>query len=247
MAFAVRYPNYESLASLAGEDIMGRDTLDTNNAGIYFAGKIPGQKYLIKYRLNFELHRYFDQKLVQHLGDFSDRKRLDGVGCIWGSYTRYFDERWNMTRSGKKSLETSAGIKLSLRSRISNQNHYDADQLTFIDDYYDYTDFSANPYITFRILPADLAFQLSYKVDYRRYTDRPTQEDETGIYTDKKFYQWTHYTDLTCSYPLKKFIPGLSLETSVDLYVSDSNMKYEQTYCYNYTSVSYRFGAVYEF
>ncbi|MBI4375063.1 MAG: hypothetical protein HY549_01310 [Elusimicrobia bacterium] len=248
LTFSVlRYPNYQSLSSAVGLELGGKDTLDTNDIMAFYALELPGDKQTFKGSLNFETYAYTDQKLIDSQGAFIAEKRLDKLATFRLGYSRYLEGRVLDWWSERPSEQTILGLDVYSKLKLSNQNHYDVEQLAFIAGFYDYITVGFSPSLAGRIAALDLILQLYYDLSLRRYFNRPIQDADSGLYQGAKLRQTTHMLGVNLKYPLTWWLNGLMAEAAAGANISGSNMKYEKLYRYNYSSFSYQMGLRYDF
>ncbi len=75
------------------------------------------------------------------------------------------------------------------------------------------------------------------------YNGRYTQ-DAAGAYRSSKIYQTAWISRFSLTYPIMK---GFSLKTAYSYQVSNSNMRYEADYRYNYRASNFLMGLNWEF
>ncbi|MFH1416236.1 MAG: hypothetical protein ABIH89_09170 [Elusimicrobiota bacterium] len=241
--YTMRFPNYESLASEEDMELIGKNIFDTDNSSFFLKSDIflPLDVHN-RWEYSYNRSKYLDQKLVTDAGDYSEEKRLNQTHKLKCTlyYTLPESNSWRARRAGHK---TYLRLFLSWKQRISNQNHFNTDVLTFISDYYSYTKLGIGPSVTVKFVPSNIKFYLGYEYSRKQYKERPVQ-DEDGYYEDDKFFSDTSIISLGIYYPLTK---SLTLNLSGNYSDVRSNTEYEAYYSYNYSSANYLLGVSYEY
>lgn len=240
-SYTLRFPNYESLessvtASGLGRELAGKNTLDSDNLmttlGFEGAfGRIKSGLRLVSIAKN-----YPDQTVVTESGDFSASKRKDSFLAA--------DINAGYPYKLKEGLLIMPVVSLQFVTNDSNQGHYDARKTKYIPDYYDYgtTGFGLGAdFLLGREKP--VALSLSFISARQAYKDRLSQ-DIDGNYLAEKIYSDESVITLTFA---QQIAGGFKLRFITSFVDSKSNMKYEKTYTYNYTTSNYLMGFSYEF
>jgi len=242
--FQVKYPNYASLISQVQTVIdtttfaelssnAGADTMNNVNHMLTFSYTWFPEPFVMKVGYEFLYTNYPEQpvvgKPVTGSAYFKSEKRKDITSTI--NYT---------LRRKIKPLNLSFSAEISYLS--SNQNSYDSSRTKYIGDYYSYFEINGSPTINLSLKNGGLfSVGLSWKKYY--YTGRYAQ-DSSGSYKNSKTYQTFWLSTFSLKYPLMK---GLSARASYSYQVSNSNMKYEADYRYNYRASNYLMGVEWEF
>ena len=240
--YSLTFPHYKSLEtatdpSLARE-LAGTKTLDSGNHLFTFSlwAPFPGEG-------RAELGAYYN------LRSFNDQNVLNGEGQFTG--TGRADETLSVS-AGVESRPYSVGgsaralasLGVSYQANDSNQNHYDAVNAVYVPSYYNYSQWDLRPEINVA-LGAEKPWIFSVSVDYTRrgYSDRPAQ-DSAGNYLTAKTRVSLTTASLGVTYPWSK---NFKIRAAGNLAWSDSNMKYEQLFRYNYKIANYLVGFSYEY
>jgi len=241
--YHINFRNYASLESQEknlGRENAGSKTLNTDNHGFYLAYRTPfpffgGQKARAEGSYFFTRRGFTDQKIVLLSGDLSGKGRRDSSHILSSSLELPFAFSENV------KLLSTLGMTLNLLS--SNQNNYDAGKTRFNSNYYAYKEVSVAP--GFNLLLGQRPWILSAGFTYvrRNYSDRPVQ-DSGGAYGTDKIHANEYYANFGLTYPVTR---NLRFQALNHLGWSRSNMKYEQTYRYNYRTFSYLLGVVYDY
>jgi len=233
----VKFPQYASLASEKyGKEVFpGGNILNFNGLNIYLRGlRKIGQKAMLDINVNFLLKDFPDQNVINSLGDYTLTKRKDRNSALNIVYSRLFGS-------------FSAGLALNAGANRSNQDHYDADKTKFVDNYYDYSSYSAGPVVSFG---GRLKFDIAYRYGIKNYEGRLVQKNTPlvsathGDYTNAKVENKTHFASMGVAYQLAK---NLKLKISGNYFKQSSNQKYEAVYQYEYDTQNIEGGVVYEF
>lgn len=238
--FVVKYPNYASLISQAETVIdtttfselsknAGSDILDNVNHRASFNYKwFPGN-LVMNSGFNITYRKYDEQAIVSKTGSFGSDKRHDLI----------FGLSYGLERPSKIA-------SLSLNSKLdylnSNQNSYDASRTKYIDNYYSYIQGEINP--TFNLYFKNKG-SFGYSLIYRRlqYLDRLSQEID-GTYNDSKIHQEFWINSIYFKYPVYN---NFYAKAIYSYETSNSNMKYEAGYRYNYRASNWLVGIEWEF
>jgi hypothetical protein len=225
------YPNYEALIALAATTAPEEDEKDFNAVEIS-----SGCRYSKTNELSLDL------EYILLLKYFTDKKIIDADGVLEDEEREEYKNTLRMEAIYIPSPESN--FQYSLASEFayndSNQNFYDsrgtatlADDV-FTADYFDYMSFEVYPKVSYRIKSGDKTFAIistGYDFLMQRYSDRKAQT-ENGVYTSDDQRDYQHIFEAGLEIPVDE---NLSLITSYDYTIHDSNMDYEQYYEYNYT------------
>lgn len=238
--FDVHYPNYSSLISEAQTVIdtttykelsqnAGKNVLDSRNYRAGFAYVKFPRDLTITYSLNLTYRDYFDEAVVNELGNFKSDKRKDILSEIGA----------NLEKSDRRIY---LGMEFNFSWLKSNQNSYDASRTKYIDDYYSYINFDLMPKIQININDKG-SFSYSFTYTRLNYLGRLSQ-DANGNYSNSKIYQNFYINSISLRYKMYK---NLYARGIYSYQVVDSNMKYEAGYKYNYKSSNFMAGVEWEF
>jgi len=227
-----RYPNYQSLISLATVTAPETDEKD-------YEGYRPSFRY------SYLAERFNCTFLYSPLfKDFSDKKIIDSDGIL----TKDKREDWfhysNLNLSYlPEGSRIALGLGLTGILVDSNQNYYDsrgsiplADDV-FTENYYSFKSININPSLTYiykldeKKKPA--TFTLGYAYLARGYDDRKAQTSD-GTYTNDAQLDQSHTVSFQATYPLTEHVSATSL---VSYAKALSNMKYQTYYRYDYDAV----------
>jgi len=226
-----KYPNYQSLLSLATVTAPEKDEKDYN-----------GYRPILKYKyitpnLNSALmysplyKDFIDKKVINSNGVLEDDRREDWFHLV----------NINLTYL-PSAFPVAPGLGLTGIIVDSNQNYYDSSgTVTLLDDtatkhYYSFMSLNVNPRLTYihklkdKNKPATVTLGYAYLV--RDYSDRKAQKAD-GTYTDDNERDQTHTIRLQATYPLSKNVSAVATAQYVK---AKSNMKYETYYLYGYES-----------
>jgi hypothetical protein len=241
--YAIRFPNYESLASQAADVGQGRelneaDVLDTHNhmltLGTQFA--VPGNGH-VEGSIGRTWTNFSDQHLVEVTGSLTNELRDDQI------------ENLNLHGTWPVALMPSCKIFGSLgfsRTRLySNQNHYDTSNSVhpFNPNYYSYVTHAVDTGWTFLAGQAPWTIQFFGNIARQNYSDRLVQDSEGTYGTDITHVDYATLS-LAVSYPIAK---GFAIKATAGQGWSDSNNTYTQVYEYHYNTQSYFFGFTYAY
>ncbi|MEW6041490.1 MAG: hypothetical protein AB1633_08220, partial [Elusimicrobiota bacterium] len=245
--YVMKYSNYASLISKS------QTTLDTTtyqelstNAGVNVLDYNTAETFIeLSHSFNdnltgrllydFSLKDFLDQKIANTDGSFKSELRKDIIHLL------AFTLQGNTERA---VLSLSDSIQLY----TSNQNSYDAGSTKYIPNFYGYFQNSLTPSVTFKLgqeQPYSL-FSLYWDIAFRQYADRLAQNSD-ATYTQEKINQLTSTQGLSILIPSPGIMRGLSFRLSANNRSSQSNMKYEKYYLYNYSVVSYFAGVALEY
>lgn len=239
--YALTFPNYQSLESsqdaTLSRELAGKDVLNSDNHLFTWSGwsPFPG-RMKAEWSVYYNLRSFNDQPVLDEAGQPTGTGRTDNTLSLAGTLTSH---PWVLG----EDFKVLGDVGLSYTMNTSNQNHYDANAGRFFGKYYDYTEWAARPQLTAGLgtTPWIVTGSAGYAV--RQYTDRPVQ-DASGAYLTAK----THVTEvdasLGLSYPWSK---NFKVVASSNLSWSNSNMKYEKTFRYNYRIANYLVGFSYDY
>lgn len=242
--FKVEYPNYASLISQSQTVIdtttfaelssnAGTDTMDNTNHMLGFSYTWFPEPFVMKAGYELIYTKYGDQpvvgKPITGSAYFKSEKRKDLKNTLKYSIVREI-----------KPLSLSFSSSLSYLN--SNQNSYDSSRTKYIDDYYGYFEIGMGPSVGFSFKNGG-SFSLGLNWSKYYYTGRYAR-DASGNYKDSKTRQEFWLSTFTLKYPLAK---DLFAKAVYSYQVSDSNMRYEADYRYNYKASNYLMGVQWEF
>ncbi|MFH1715307.1 MAG: hypothetical protein ABH857_03830 [Elusimicrobiota bacterium] len=227
--YAIVFPNYAALSTEYGAELAGAtgaNVLDfnTNEIGLSSKWKLSDSVYgMLNYTIG--LKAFVDQNIVEETGLYINDLRKDTANMILLNFSM-----------PKQNI--IYGIDYLYSSYGSTQNHYDATYLKYIPDYYDYKEHSFGPSCRFKIGSAPWTCYASYMLRLRNYDGRLIQ-DTVGDYGEDNVNVTAHSIILTTEVPVST---SLVFRTSLSYSAQASNMKYEQTYRYNFNTFNYFFG-----
>lgn len=243
--FSVTYPNYATL--LSDSQSVFNDTTTFNQLSTN-AGENPMDN--ISHRLAFS-YTWFPEPLVMKAGyDFTWRNYPDqalAANPAVGQSPFKSDERsdlvQNLTFSASRALKPvflSAGARVGWLS--SNQGSYDSTRQKYMDDYYSYIDVSLNPAMTLALKNGS---QFRFGLEWRKvfYLGRLKQAAD-GTYGNEEIDQTYWLSSVSARYPV---FGRFYLRGAFNYQLSDSNMRYEDNYRYNYKASTYLAGVEWEF
>jgi len=228
--FKVTFPQYASLASEKyGKEVFpGGSILNFSGLNLYFRGlKRLSEKSMFDINLNFLLKDFPDQNIIDSLGGYTLRKRNDRHSALGLVFSRLF-------------RNFSAGLSIGAQANRSNQDHYDAAEYKFVDNFYDYNSYSVGPVFSFG---NRLKFDIAFRCGMKNYKGRLAQLSG-GSYTNKKVENKTQIVSVGTSYKLGN---NLKIKISGNYFKQTSNQKYESVYEYEYHTENIEAGIVYEF
>jgi len=243
--FKVAYPNYSTL--LSQSQSVFNDTTTFNELSTN-AGENPLDN--TSHRLGFA-YAWFPEPLTMKAGyDFTYRtypEQAIAARPVTGQSPFKSDKRADIMQNfsikanrALKPVYLSAGARLGWLS--SNQGSYDSTRSKFMGDYYSYVDFSLSPAMS---LVLKNGTQFNFGVDWRKvyYLGR-LKQGNTGNYGKADINQTYWLTSLSARYPVynKFFVRGV-----YNYQISSSNMKFEESYKYNYRASTYLLGLEWEF
>lgn len=238
--FGFNFPNYQSLAEekygqeLSGK--IGKDVLNFTAVEVYVNSEMKFSESLdARVMYNLTSKSFGDQKIINDGPAYSTSLRQD--------LTQVVDGLASYSVTGMEAMKMSVGLTLQGVFNSSNQNHYDATRTKFVPGYYDYLDLKIGPVLSVGLTSMPLTATVLYSFANRAYSSRFVQ-DVAGTYgTDKTAVQ-TNVLRLGVEYGITK---SLKVSLLVNYLNSGSNMKYEQVYKYNYSSVNYFLGLRWEY
>ena len=245
--YKIRFHNYTSLESQIGasdgslaREAAGASTLDSVNHNFYLSGnRAMFWESLGDVSVSVTLRDYGDQNLVDEAGQLKSKTREDTVLSA--------DLGWRFPRKLASGKMLTPGLTLAYAQTDSNQNSYDAQNIKFIKDYYDYSKIRAGLDASLRTpLPGEKRFwdaRLGLGWARTDYTKRPVQT-ESGLYKTSKIYVDELTAAGNFSYDIVK---NFKLNASMQYGRQSSNMKYEKLYKYSYAMFSYLMGVTYEY
>ncbi|MGM0568136.1 MAG: hypothetical protein ACQESB_02835 [Elusimicrobiota bacterium] len=240
--YALSFDNYDSLVRKGEEEFKtavdtttyreisgdaGKNVLDYYNAALTLQGARPlGRSTIADMSWRGDLRMYADQPVIQDEGRFSSDKRLDMLNTFSASLT-YRKEK------------VEAGISGEGRLLISNQNSYDASGAKYVQNFYSYTDIALSPELSFYLgQEGKKQLSFSWSVVLKFYADRPVREED-GAYTDDSIINRENSISVSYLHPVSENLKALAGASHL---VSSSNMSYEQSYRYNYSTANYYAG-----
>ncbi len=241
-AYAIQFPNYASLESEVQGSGLGREeaqarTLDSNNLSWTAGGEcpLPIEGGHAKLSVNLTQRWYPQQHLVVDSGDLTADKRADEIVSAIG--TLFY---------GRQLAPRAAALlsfQLGETRYRSNQNHYDPELNVFTPNYYSYDERTLMPKLTAILGRAKVEYSISYLLQQRDYLGRQAQ-DAAGTYIGQavSMSQETFLFDLAIP-----ITGGLRLIAHAALANSSSNMKFENTFKYNYTISNHLIGLSYSY
>lgn len=241
--YSIDFNNFSSLESQKrdlGRENVAAKTLNTNNHGAYltlnasfpFLNEKEGKTEVSYY---FTARDFTDQKIVLLSGDLSGNLRKD--------QNHILTAQTSFPTLALEQVKVLAEIKGTYGYLDSNQHNYDAKKTQFNSNYYSYRDYSNSINLTFLIGKLPYIFSSGFSYVRRNYSDRPVQ-DLNGNYGSGSVHLNEYYANFSFTMPINKFFKFHLLS---NFGWSRSNMKYEKTYRYNYTTFAYLAGILYEY
>ena len=225
------YPNYKALIALATATAPEEDEKDFHAVEIS-----AGCQYSKDNALSLDLEYILLMKY------FTDKKVIDADGILEEEEREEYRNTLRLEAIYIPGPETN--FQYSLTSEFayneSNQNFYDSRGSAALTDdvftsgYFDYISFEVYPKVSYKIKSGDKTFAIigtGYDFLIQNYLDRKAQT-AGGVYTSADQRDYQHIFEASLEIPLDK---NLSLITSYDYTIHDSNMDYEEYYEYNYT------------
>ena len=237
--YTAHYPNYSSLLSQSSGVLdpqtftelsqnSGARVLDNENhrlglGFLYYADPVAWHAdYDATYR------RFPDQAVVDASGGFQSKRRTDWVQ--------------NLAIKAVRDLKPAqVGLGLRLGALDSDQNSYDASRTQYIGGYYSYYEWALTPSVAVALKNGGTLY-FETGVTQRYYTGRLAQ-DSNGVYSGSRTNQTTWLTTLSVRYPVMKH---LFFRMLASYQASNSNMRYEADYLYNYQANTYALGFEWE-
>lgn len=238
--YSLNFPNYQSLESAQdptlSRELAGTDVLNSNNHMLSLAGQTRVLRVMALEWINFYTRRTFaEQPIVNASGDLTASKRADNSY----SMANFLYTPFKIGNNFK--FVVGAGYTYSMLD--SNQNHYDARKTTYVQDYYSYKQHTISPELTMLAGTAPWKLTLGGSWQKRNYDSRLIQ-NENGDFLSDKLYLNQISTGFGMAYPVSK---SINFKSQFTLSWSDSNMKYEKVYRYNYKIANYLVGFSYEY
>ncbi len=239
----IDFRNFSTLESEQrdlGRENASAKTLNTSNHAPYVTISLPFP-FIKNLKAQFNasyyptMRRFSEQKIVLLTGDLSTDLRNDVNHIVSADATLPYEINGNL----KLLTELSGGINM-LKSA---QNNYDARLTRFNPNYYSYTDYNAGAKFNFIIGKGPLIVSPGFNYSRRNYSERPMQ-NTIGSYESERIQVNEYYAGLALTYPLQK---NFKIQFLGNLGWSRSNMKYEKTYRYNYTTSAYLLGVVFDY
>jgi hypothetical protein len=236
--YLTKFPNFESLASRqAGAEInAGKNVLDFNSVDLPLAADLSLGRQRLELRLLTSLRDFTDQNVVDAGGTFSSKKRRDLYWSFSAAGTRLLPKT-----SLFGTVESSVGLDAAYNVLNSDQNSYDVASVTFHPDFYSYNETAVGPRYRFR-WRGWMTGGLSYLMAFRDYTKRPAQ-DLSGADKGAAITTRTQTFRFALTFPVMQ---GIAVQLQGATQHADSNMAFETTYRYNYSSSNYFLGVSYE-
>jgi hypothetical protein len=239
--YAIAFPNYSSLESQQatdlGRELAGKNVLNTGNTmlSVKYGTVYSGVKGELGY--SSTARSYPDQPLVKSDGLLSTDKRADAYTSAALGLTYFY-----------RIFETLALVPALDYQRVtndSNQGHYDSNSTehSHTPDYYDYTYTLITPALNFIIGEKAWALTVTAGMNRQDYKERLVQ-DTNGHYLADKIAVDEKVYGLGIVYPVARNLKLRLISNYID---STSNMKYEKSYSYNYTTTNYLMGFNIEF
>ncbi|MBI4422290.1 MAG: hypothetical protein HY554_01100 [Elusimicrobia bacterium] len=251
--YYIRFPHFQSLESKSGLDPngnpLGRETaganvLDTLNNQFTIAATRPfpydNPKVSLQATYSVNYQRFADQKLVDLSGQYQSSLRQDTLQSLAVSAAHPRPVSW-----GGMDFRLSNRFGVGASYNGSNQNNYDASRAQFISDAYSYATFWAGPSWSLAWGPekAQSWTSLGFTFSRTQYLGRLVQ-DRTGQYLSEKQKTDRYHLSLGYGYPVA---PNFSLRAQANFLWAESNMKYEATYRYTYSTANYLVGFSYDY
>lgn len=245
--YYIHFQNYTALESQAqtlqasgslARELAGPHTLDSYNVAVRGGGEWRAPwSTVLESKLVLTRRVYPDQNVALSNGLLSAQTRRDTVVNLNGTL--------KIPRAPRKDLRLMGSLGADFALETSNQNSYDAQRTKFLPEYYDSMKFGAGAGINLykEITPKKFA-DAGLDVRYRRtqFKERPVQ-DASGAYQSEIIHYNEFVLALSGGYPIS---PGFRWTFSLQMGKQSSNMGFEKLYRYNYDTVSYLMGFVYE-
>ena len=244
--YAIRFPNYTSLASQGAAQGLGRelnapDVLDTHNHAITLATQVglPGNGFL-EGTLGYTWTHFSSEYLVDGTGALVPTLRRDNTQLISLQGT------WPIMMKDRYKVFSSLGY--SWTHVLSNQNHFNAQQAlaghtAFNPDYYAYVTQALQNQWTLAVGEDPWTIGFNWSLSHQHYSDRLVQDSDGNFGTDVTYVNG-FFTGLTFTYPIAK---GFHLVAQGQLGWNDSNNTDAQVYQYHYNTQTYLMGFSYAY
>lgn len=252
--YYIRFPNYQSLESKAGVDPsgnpLGRETagtnvLDTMNQQFSLSASVPlpydDPKMSLQGSYRFLWQTFPDQPIINSQGQPNPHE----------PYTRQdFTNNLNLALSYPRAIlggkaRMASAFSTGLAYNGSNQNTFDAGQTRSIMDTYSYWSVSAGPSVSVswgdERRPSTAGLALTWT--RQNYLGRLVQ-NAAGQYGTDRQYQDRYMVSLGYAYPIAK---NFRMMAQTNMLWARSNMEYEKTYRYTYSTANYLFGFSYDY
>lgn len=225
------YPNYEALIALATTTAPEENEKDFNAVEISSGCQYSKADTLL-----------LDLKYTLLMKYFTDKKVIDADGVLEEEEREEYRNTLRLEAIYIPGPDSNFQYKLLFEFAYneSNQNFYDsrgtvtlADDV-FTPDYFDYISYEVYPRVSYGIKSGNRTFAIigvGYDLLIQRYLDRKAQT-RSGVYTSTDQHDYQHIFEASLEIPIDG---NLSLATSYDYTIHDSNMDYEEYYEYNYT------------
>lgn len=233
------FPNFDPLTidDFGAEIAAGDATLDFRSYDVTWEGeRALGDKASLSLLLFGAARPFRQQAVVEETGLFTGGKRMDYYVFASAAPRVNLKERQFIW-----SWEPMVQFNVSGAALLSNQNNYAADVNVFNPNYYDYREYTVGTDVNFRVGGRATA-GVGVGWTRRGYADRPVQSVD-ATFTDTAIWSETLRTRLSLGYPLGH---GFSVSLQGAYEDAKSNMRYESTYRYNYSSSNYFLGLNYE-
>ncbi len=242
--YNITYPNYQSLASEIGLELMGKNVLDNKSADVFINGEIFwNSKYFTHWKFTHTRSDYDDQKIITSSAEYSDEKRNDRINNFAIGLNFNPDRKYYLGFEEDGYYKIYSGIDLVFKKKTSNQNHFDTEFLMFIPHFYSYNQVKLIPSVTFKFIPGNTNITLGCNFSYKNYPDRLAQ-NALGQYTDDELRSQSNSIMLNLSSPINERI---YMDLGCSYKKTSSNMKYETFYQYNYSTADYSMGISYRY
>ncbi len=238
--YQLAFPNYQSLESATdptlSRELAGEKVLDSANHMVTLGWWSPlpaeGRLDLTAY---MNSRAFGDQPIVKADGGLSGSDRSDTTLSVSAQSAHRFSLGETVRGLGEMSF--------GYGSQNSDQNHYDARKGDFLENYYNYTQWTVAPRVSAAFGSSRWVATLGAAYQAREYGDRPAQ-DGNGDYLSEKLKLNVFSTRLSLAYPVAK---NMKLRFQSSLAWSDSNMQYEKVFRYNYRIANYMMGFSYDY
>lgn len=252
--YYIHFPNYQSLESKAGVDpngnplgreAAGTQVLDTFNQQFNLSVSLPvpyeDPKMSLQTSYRFLWQTFPDQPLINSQGQPN--------GHV--PYNRQdFTNNLNLSLSYPRPLfggkaRMSSAFSTGLAYNGSNQNTFDAGQNKYVADAYSYWSVSAGPSVSVSWGDEKKPSTASLGVTWSRqnYLGRLVQ-NAAGQYGTDKQHQDRYLVSLGYAYPIAV---NFRMVAQTNMLWAKSNMTYEKTYRYSYSTANYLLGFSYDY